>query len=573
MISLVFLFPILLAGERIYELDTIYVTTSRYKIDILHAPFSVGILPKDEIPLNERLMKLPGVSLFNYGNLSTISVRGTSSKETTISLNGIQLNSPQSGDFDISLIPSYFIDEGYIAGISGAGLQPAGNLGNMAAFYTKEKERSIILTNGSFGRIGAGSIYSLYRVIAGFYVEQNRNRYPFKDEFNKIYHRENAQYTHWANYFTLDFPLKINLFSSFRDAAIPEKLGSISGVPHKKEGLIVGSFLYDTKSLRIGGYGNFYSLYFEDTIFGKDQHNNITGSIDVSFKSRNRELGFYIKREYTSSTKIGKHTRAIAGINFLERLKLKDLTSLPSIRMEISKERLYGLSFVLPFFVPTKNYLGTYHNLSFGYRYPTMDELYWPEDIFAAGNPSLRSETEMTIETGIRYISFYFLKLGGFLKIGKNTIIWRPGDDGKWRPLNFARFFAWGGEFEVSFDRPLKISFGYNLFFGKMDSGILPYRPRHNISLSLEKFGFYTEAIFLLTRPVNPSGLLFLEDIYLINLGPRISKRLGSFSLKIDFRIKNIFDKNYQFVEGYPLPGRQYEITLKINGVLSKIIW
>lgn len=566
MISLIFLIlPIFLTSDIIYELEPIYITASRYKLDLLHTPFNVELLLMDESSLSDQLIKIQNISLLDYGNLSTVSIKGPNSKSTTISLNDIPLNSVQSGDFDISLIPSYFIEEGYIISTSLAGLHLAGNLGNTAAFYIKDKEKSAIIKKGSFGRIAVGSILGCHSTAGGFYIEKNNNRYPFKDEFNSIYYRENAQYCQWAGYFTANAPLRINLFSAFRDADIPEKLGSIAGLPHKNEGSIVGSIFYDTKTLRIGGYGNFYHINYKDTIFGKDQHQSLCKGLDFAFKTGKRDWGFYLTREQASSTKIGVHSRTIAGLNFLQRTNFKFISVIPSAKVAVANDKSCRLSMVMPFSFCFKNNLGTYYNVSIGYRYPTMNELYWPEDNFSAGNPDLKNETEITIETGIRQLSSYYFKCGGFLKLGKDIIVWMPNYDGKWRPFNAAKFLAWGTDLGISFISPLKTSFGYSLFAGRIDEGVLPYRPNHSIIFNFQKWGFFSDFIFLFKRPANASGILFLENIYLINTGYHLSRRIINLFWALDFRIKNILDKNYQFVEGYPQPGRHYEITLKIN--------
>ncbi|MEO0165529.1 MAG: TonB-dependent receptor [candidate division WOR-3 bacterium] len=551
--------------EPIYELDTIYITAARYKVDLLHVPFSITILPKGEISLAERLLKNSGINLLDYGNLTTISLKGPSSRSTAIALNGIPLNSPQSGDFDISLLPSYFIDDGYIASSNLAGIHTFGNLGNTVAFYTKEKERSIILKRGSFGKIAAGGIWTLFSNTAGFYIEDNKNRFPYKDEFNNISYRENAHYQHGAGYWTSTLPFAINLFATFRDADVPEKLGSIAGQPHKNEKAVIGSLSYDTQSIRFGGSGNFYRLDYSDTIFGQDRHQALSTALDLSFKSQNRNIAFYLEKEAVSSTKIGSHSRDIIGIDFFQQHKIKLLTATPSAKMTLTSDRLFGLSILLPGLYFIKENLGIYHNLSFGYRYPTMNELYWPEDNFSVGNPNLKSEKEITVESGFRYIAAYFLKGELFFKFGRDIITWMPGGDGKWRPVNSAHFRAWGTDLCGFFEKPLKSSFGFSFFWARNDGSVLPYRPCINIVLNIEKSNFFGETIIMLRRPANPSGVSFLEDIYLLNLGYHWNQRIINRSCFIDLRLKNILDKNYQFVEGYPLPGRQYEITFKIN--------
>lgn len=550
----------------LYKVDTVYVSKKRYKINIFQAPFSVWIIPEEELSLNESLMKLPGITLLDYGNLSTVSVRGSGSEQVTVSLDGVPLNSTQTGVFDLSLIPSFFIEEGYVIGISSASLEPGGNTGGMVSFYSKEKERSILFSSGSFGKIISGAIYSIHHLTMGVYGEHNKNRYPYKDRFNRVYYRENAEYTHLAQYGAWNSShFKLFCFSTYRDAEIPEKLGSLSGLPQKCEKVVMGSAEYTIKNIRVSGYTLFYSLWFKDTLFGTDLHDNISSGMDAFWKGKNIKIGTHIKREYVSSTKIGKHTRYTGGFDFLSKWKLHSLSFLSSLQLEGSKENLYLMSLFLSLFLPIKNNMGTYYNISAGYRYPTMNELYWPEDAFASGNPLLKSETEKTFEVGVRYISSLLIQAGGFFKIGRERIIWMQQEDGKYKPVNASIFSAWGGEINLISSYPIKTSFAYTLLFGKMDKGVVPYRPRHRLSLTTEHHGFYMESFILLKRPDNFSGLSFLEDIYLFNIGYRRTKELHNFIIQIKGGVKNILDKNYEYIKGYPLPGRRYEISLKIK--------
>ena len=553
--------------ETIFELDTLYVTASRYKIDIFRLPFSASIVPKDDYPLTERMLKVCGATIIDYGNLSSLSIHNSTSEQVGISLNGIEMNTPQNGIFDLSLIPGYFIGEGYVIGSSIAGMEQTGGRANTAAFYTKTDEKSMILSNGSFDKFGFGIIYPFSFVVPGIYFENSKNRYPFKDEFGRTFYQENAGYTHLSNYLLINLPVKISIFSTYRDADVPEKLGSISGIPHKQEELISASLLYDKKNFRTDISSNYSNFNFSDTIFGNDTHKNYFINIDGAYKFKNKELGIKIKQENVSSTKIGDKKRMIMGLYFFEQINFGKILSTPSLLFENSLEKLYNLSFVLPFSYPLKERWMSFYDLSFGYRYPTMNELYWPEDNFSAGNPDLKSETNFTIETGLRHISWYFLKTGVFCIVGQRMILWQPGADGKWRPVNAGRFLGIGGDFELTFEMPLEFSSGYSFIFGRIVDGVLPYRPAHSLNFTLKKHGIYMESVFLLKRPANPSGILYLEDIFLINLGYQFSKRINRFLIQVNPVIKNLLDRNYEFVEGYPQPGRRYEITIKIKEV------
>jgi len=80
-------------------------------------------------------------------------------------------------------------------------------------------------------------------------------------------------------------------------------------------------------------------------------------------------------------------------------------------------------------------------SISRGFRFPTMNELHWQEDVFAAGNPELETEVTGEGEIGIAFPSWDILKFSAaaFIAHTDEMIIWLPGDDGKWRPENIGK--------------------------------------------------------------------------------------------------------------------------------------
>ncbi len=106
-----------------------------------------------------------------------------------------------------------------------------------------------------------------------------------------------------------------------------------------------------------------------------------------------------------------------------------------------------GLSAGIPF---SDSILVIGTRVSRGFRRPTMNDLYWPEDAFAAGNPDLRPESSSEYEAtvSVRLFDTARLYTSGFVGWTSDLIRWEPGEGGKWTPKNVARVFKRGLEME-----------------------------------------------------------------------------------------------------------------------------
>lgn len=83
------------------------------------------------------------------------------------------------------------------------------------------------------------------------------------------------------------------------------------------------------------------------------------------------------------------------------------------------------------------------------YRAPSFDDLYWPSSGGAEGNPNLDPETGYSGEVGFRW------KKGGasldasaFARYARGVILWQQQDDGFWRPSNYGDALYPGLELE-----------------------------------------------------------------------------------------------------------------------------
>jgi len=85
---------------------------------------------------------------------------------------------------------------------------------------------------------------------------------------------------------------------------------------------------------------------------------------------------------------------------------------------------------------------------STGFRRPTFNELYWPADNFAEGNPDLDPEhsAELSADLAARPLEPLDLRVSAWTGRIEDLIAWQPGPSGKWRPVNNAMVLRQGIE-------------------------------------------------------------------------------------------------------------------------------
>jgi outer membrane receptor for Fe3+-dicitrate len=169
------------AGERktitfslrptVYHLNQVTVTATRERSLISEVPATVDIISARDLRVNnvqnigEALQRVPGVSIRNYGgfgDMKTISIRGSSSGQVLILLDGQRLNNAQSGEVDLSTIPLEGVERIEVVRGSASAIYGADAVGGVINIITKSgsvEDTRIIesggsLLGGSFGSYG-----------------------------------------------------------------------------------------------------------------------------------------------------------------------------------------------------------------------------------------------------------------------------------------------------------------------------------------------------------------------------------------------------------------------------------
>ncbi len=607
------------------------VTMAQVKTDSIYTfpdvvKHSVGSLRSTQSPfnsykyietrtLNDALRENSGLYFKNYGSgqLSSISIRGTSAAQTDLLWNGVKLNSPSLGQVDVSLFNAGMSDQVELGGVA-----RSGNVGGYINFQNDTRVDSGFMLNasvsyGSFNtvrtygkvRYGNGRVSGTAR-ISYLYAENN---YPFVNTFKAgkpIEKLSNAKVR------LLNFMQQINARINKRNVLqfnvwLSEAERQIPPVISKP----VSRESQDDYSMRSalswhGSYGKLAitatTAFLHDEIryrnpeVGLNEKSVMQAARNVitfSYDSLRRfsvyaEVGYDFERamvpayQLTRSRHIGK---LVAGVKYRAgRYALLQL----DIRESVYNKTFSPFSPILALTVykPINAHAFTFRtSVSRNYRFPSLNDLYW----VPGGNPNLKTEKSCDAEGGLQYAygSYVSFKTTAFCKYVMDWIQWIPTGS-YWAPRNVKRVLTRGVEISARADRILNgrvrgfnMAFNVNYTYTRATNldAISPadqsrgkqliYVPLHvaNIGLHIEYHKFYlralnsyTDAVFITT-----DNSQTLKGYYNLDLELGKDFAIGNCEIGAAFRVNNVTGVQFQNIAQRPMPGRNFEGTLRFK--------
>jgi vitamin B12 transporter len=446
-------------AARSYALEEFLVTSSRIPSTVLRSPAPVSLIQRSDIErsgaasLGDILATAPGVFIKDYGTSSgikTISQRGLGSEHTLVLLNGMPVNSVQSGSLDFGTIPAEEIERVEVirGGQSASfGANAVAGVVNVVTRTTRGGNATARFSAGSFGEremsasAGSGEEALRWRVSGG--VQKAEGDYPFIfSNGPAIFHltRNNAEY----NARRVSGQLDLALSDALRLYATAFYLSSDRGVP----GVVTSPFsssrasqrdqqgilqlgAQQTLSLRTWWELKLQGLYAYQRYADPDL---VVGGIPLDNSFRNAEermeLQFHTEpfghARYTvggdlvhaaaeGNTASGSPDRLQGGLFLVGEHSLPiahDSTVLLSIHPALRYDRvgnsqdafspqvgIQALFFRIDDYGPLKHILRVHGTVGRNFRTPTFNELYYSGG-GGLGNPHLRPERSTTYDLG-----------------------------------------------------------------------------------------------------------------------------------------------------------------------------
>ena len=558
---------------------------------------------------------------YGGGRLATLSIRGTTASQNTLTWNGLSLNTPTLGLSDLSLIPVFFVDKATIQYGGNGALNGNAAIGGAVHLLSSPVfgagwNAQLFTSAASFADFQQGVSVSYsgksYHTKTAFYHRNAENNYTFEDIYllkKPVREQRHAHFRQDGFLQEHSFLLKRDLFSihaMLLDAGreIPPLMGSVNYQSDQFEKdrqlRIVTSWKHYARRLqtmmRLGWLDD--RIDYTDGFIRLDdrsrgQHLTIETEALYIKGSHQLQSGFQLNssRAYVNSL-FGENIQGYPGYHSITRSSLylsykylfKSILICASLRKELANKNEYP-------FIPSAgmqwkvmNGLTLFGNLAAVYRTPTLNDLYWQP----GGNPALKPEKGYQSDMRLQYqhsIHKFIIDLtaGGFYMNVDNWIQWTPDNNNNYSPINIETVNSHGvecsgkitfnsGEWKTESKGDLEVvlatnknGFGTPSVAGKQ----LVYTPKSKWQFSqsvlFRKTAFifqYSYTGYRYTTADNSSWLNPFNTLQ-CSLSQEVDVRLGS--IYITAGVQNLLDEQYEVILLRPMPGRWYRLSLTLN--------
>jgi len=617
------LLPSLNAQMKTVELDEVVIEslpfekyTSGSKID---KSDSLQMSQLSNRTLADYLQQNSTVYIKEQGNamLATVSFRGTGASHTGVFWHGVNINSLTLGLTDFNSVPLFLFDDIAIQYGGASSLHGSDAIGGSVHLgsgpsWTEGSKIQFRQDLGSFGHyfsgikidLGNGKWESKTRVFNRSL--KNNFNYNIQDRIGNEYQieQENAQVHTYGIIQELNGRLSSSGYLSIKgwyshdDREVQPLMVTLPDQQQKGDEIfnrnlrIVAEYqhFFDCGILSSGlGYVWDYQLFNESDLIELKRslaHVEYEQNLGIKTKLKAGGKGSYIVPMVWSYQNDAEEWRGDVFISLIHQIST-------NLKFNLNARQAFvpftstpiAPSLSMNYSIETRNKLKMEFRglVERSYRVPTFNDRYWG----AQGRKDLGSESGYSFELG--YNARHLLPFGilewdvsGFHMNIDNWIAWKPAGD-LWRPFNLKEVASSGVEIQSKYQQiinSVQMELGGMYAYNKAtllkgitenDPAIghqLPYTPEHRWNV----FGnlIYRDYKFSINSQFTSSRLgidvineevdaFFLTDIHLSKNFP-----FGRHLFAIEGRVLNVFDVNYQNVNRYAMPGRNYSLTIHL---------
>jgi len=556
------------------------------------------------------------IKSYGQGSLATTSLRGGGASHTALVWNGIPLQNAMNGQADLSLLPSFFLDEVGVQYGGSATLYGSGAVGgalhlNNDAVFGAEKRVRLFGQAGSFDqymlgadvKVGTQKAYSRTRI----FTRRAENDFGILGKDG----RRQPHAALWQNGILQEAAVRLSpkqelhlwLWGQQSDRELPPPLTRDTSASFQQDQFqrILLTYKYAGERIEWKARAAYLGekLNFQDSlaeIFSENRSLNLItegeGIVTLS-PTHTLQVGLTHTLQQASadgygdglprrslaalfaSYKVQDHFKRFAGVLSLRQGLADGVWNpfLPSLSLSYRLNRLLAI----------KGQAGR------TFRLPTFNDLYWNP----GGNDSLRPEQGWHQEVGLYGERSFgtaqlLWHLTGFNQRVENWIFWRPGAD-FWYPENLRTVWSRGLETEMS----LRIDRGNLKGMGRIaythtrstvvetvqarDRSLgqqLIYTPEHQgrvyARLQYKQTYFsYTHSL-VGRRYTSTDNEFFLPAYHVgsLQIGQQMACKWPRVTLGL--RLNNFWNQSYQVIENRAMPGRNFLLTLSLTSLFSR---
>jgi vitamin B12 transporter len=619
--------PMQADSTKAYQQREVVVTATRTPINIVDAPTRVTQIDVSEMQkrgfddIKSILSFADGLFVKDNGpaQLATISLRGTTAQQTLFLFDGVSLNNIQNGQLDLFLVPANNLGSIEISQGGSSALYGANAVGGVVDLESKTSLDNLVRIDfggGSFGNQMMGGELSeeLGPARVDLVVRRQRGINDFDFTFNDGSRNIPMTLT-GADYledmqslkFTLPSPDGVTSFliqnvsadrgtpgavydSTFvgtaremdrNTIAILKNAGALGVFNYSTMAGFVYSYLkYTDTTFATNDYYKTLSLQPSAQISYSGKHLSGTTGIDaeidrgesdnmVSAKYRNR-IGIFVSGEYDLRKDADMETRLFGALRFDNYSEFGSSLN-PKVGFNIKPAAALPIHFRA--------------NIGTSYRVPTFNDLYYA----GLGNTNLKPEKATDYDLGAvaewnsDCIPFYGILDVDYYHIDiRDGIVWRPTDQSQtiWIPQNFQKIISRGTEVSINLNYNSLVVLKGNYFLGKSLDISNPSDPmsynKQLIYVPQTQSSFIAEVtpgIFSFTAAVQYVGGRFYTTDNSASSSPyaltyvSASAQIdaGAFEFLPRVSVDDLFNREYEVIPNYPMPGRTYRFSLSLQ--------
>ena len=535
------------------------------------------------------------------GSVATLDIRGSSSSQVLVILDGQRLNSAQQGAPDLSQIPASSIASIEVLSAGASAVYGPDALGGVVVITTKKASGDRLalsfdnsawpttlgasggaaLVDGQHLSVSGGTRIGSAGLSFGANGTRAANAYPYGGTAL----RSNADLMSGSGNLGLDLPVAMGNFrarasGSFQEEGVPGSLSWATPSSREKDSAARASLGWASDALAGGilsvdvqGGGSWTRLEYIDP-----SSPGTTDSLNANLAFRGKallsdvlDLGFggSLSGDSTqssdySSLASGQPSRLSAGAYVEPNLSFGSLKLVPAIRYDWSSDYPAGLSFLAGASWAASETLSLRASGGSSYRAPTFMELWFP----GYSNPNLKPEHGYNAEAGMSFrADGLSLDLSGFARLVQDLIVSNPP---LYIPENIGQAFIPGTELTATarlldfratlhyeFDYPLDTSGSSSPWTGTLITRLSMHRANASIGYALGPVEALVSARYWSAR-----DYYALPAVTIVDAGVTVQAMPG---LKLSLSADNLLNASYQVNCDYPMPGFGLTAGLSYN--------
>ena len=551
---------------------------------------------------NGSLSQLPSLELRTYGGyagVTSASFDAGFARHTKVLFNGVDLTDAQNGQVDLSSFPSFALRSLNYRLNSGT-TYGSGSIDGTLNINTKNSPNRVFYSSGDYGFNQYGATYTMGRENSKRTITIGKTSYDgdykFKDSVTgSSKKRENNSLDQFFFAMNREFLVRDDLIINInslttkntRGAAGSTSFPSILATRTDEYELYSLSFMkffidsnlkiYINRSTNNQVYDDpnesfpvFSEHALDQSSFGLDFEKEINTNLDY-------QLSVKQQVDSISSTDLSNQELNSSSASFLLNYtnNEKDFKISPSTRFDKQSDNdklTYNLSFesVDQFLKDDLSYFDFRLDAGSSFQFPTLNDLYWPDGLYSAGNPDLKPEESDYFSVNMTNNSV----LGKFtvkatMKDYENLILWQPNESLKYIPINVSS--ASRTTYNINFLKEFansQLQISYNIYDSKdndMDEKLL-YVPdysaniflSHNFNQSINMAFNYKYTGKRILQYGSDWSDQTDRDAYGV-LDFSVSKDFDT--LKTSLIVDNLLDETFESTLGYPEPGRSIKLV------------